>query len=257
MVGAGILLVGLLLSTFVAVPAMPIETRSVNCTSSERLAGLCATVSGDAVEIGATVTTPGGTPRVRTIGGGNGAPVALPIIWKCMDNTGCDETTPGTSPVTLSDLASFRPVTGSQYMQPNGWMVVGLDANFYVDSTQHLITGALLGQATTVRFTPVAFRWDYGDGTVGSRSSAGATWAALGIREFDATPTSHVYDTAGTYTVRLSVSYAAEYSVGGSAFVPVAGRVTVPVNELQVTVGSATTVLVDRDCAAQPGGPGC
>ncbi|MBC7589829.1 MAG: hypothetical protein H7226_02140, partial [Salinibacterium sp.] len=34
-------------------------------------------------------------------------------------------------PITLADIASFRPASGVAAMEPNGWMVVGLDTNFF------------------------------------------------------------------------------------------------------------------------------
>lgn len=241
------------------------------CDASNIWIGGCATTSDSSVDIVGSVTTPGTQPSNSGGGAGGGSGDAAgsgslgrpaPVL-KCFSNEVCRSTpvpaavTPGTPPVTLRDLASFRPIAGSQHMEPDGWMVVGLDANFYLDSGQHLVVGTLLGRPATVRFTPVAFTWDYGDGTLVTRTTGGSTWAALGIREFDPTPTSHVYRSPGTYTVRLSVGYAAEFQVAGSAFFPVAGRLTVPVNDLVVTVGGATTVLVAEDCGARPDGPGC
>ncbi len=82
-------------------------------------------------------------------------------------------------------------------MQPDGWIVPGLDANFYAVTAPHVVNGTLLGQPASVRFTPVAFHWDYGDGNAATRSTKGATWEALGIPEFEPTPTSHVYATRG------------------------------------------------------------
>lgn len=237
------------------------------CTGLGLFAG-CGTTTENSVDVVGTSTTPGAPPTqsgsTRPIGSGAGGGPALPApVIKCFSNEVCRPTatavatTPGTPAVTLRDLASFRPVAGSQHMEPDGWMVVGLDANFYLDSGQHLVAGTLLGQPATVRFTPVAFRWDYGDGSVLTRTTGGATWAAMGIREFDPTPTSHAYAAEGSYTVRLTVSYAAEFQVGGSAYIPVAGRLAVPVNDLVITVGSAATVLVAQDCGARPDGPGC
>jgi hypothetical protein len=142
-------------------------------------------------------------------------------------------------------------------MQPNGWMVPGLDANFYAVTSQHVVNGTLLGQQASVRFTPVAFHWSYGDGSAATRATKGATWAALGIPEFGATPTSHVYQTEGEYTIRLTIDFAAEYRFAGSPYYPIAGVIPVPANDLHVSVGGAKTVLVERDCAANPTGPGC
>ena len=43
----------------------------------------------------------------------------------------------------------------------------------------------------------------------------------------------------------------------GGPFVPIAGTITLPANELHITASGAKTVLVDRDCTVAPRGPGC
>jgi len=77
-------------------------------------------------------------------------------------------------------------------------MVVGLPTNFYARTGTHIVSGALLGSPADVRFTPVGYRWRYGDSSAARLTTPGATWQALGLREFDATPTSHTYRAAGT-----------------------------------------------------------
>ena len=159
--------------------------------------------------------------------------------------------------VTLADIARFRPTPGIQRMEPDGWVVVGLPANIYSIVDTQIVAGELLGQSADVRFTPVAWQWNYGDGTVATLPTRGGTWAALGLREFDATPTSHIYQRAGSYTIRLSIVYRAEYRIAGGPFTPIAGTITLPANELHITASGAKTVLVDRDCTIAPRGPGC
>jgi len=159
--------------------------------------------------------------------------------------------------VTLSDIARFRPSPGIQRMEPDGWVVVGLPANIYSIVDRQIVPGELLGQSADVRFTPVAWHWSYGDGATATLATKGGTWAALGLDEFDATPTSHVYKRAGSYTIRLSISFRAEYRIAGGPFVPIVGTITLPANELHITASGAKTVLVDRDCTIAPRGPGC
>ncbi len=142
-------------------------------------------------------------------------------------------------------------------MEPDGWVVVGLPANIYSIAGAEIVPGELLGQSADVRFTPVAWHWDYGDGTAATIATPGGTWRSLGLREFDATPTSHVYRAPGDYTIRLSIRYRAEYRISGGGFVPIAGTLVLPANELYITAGGAKTVLVDRDCTVAPRGPGC
>ncbi|QNO38420.1 PKD domain-containing protein [Protaetiibacter sp. SSC-01] len=142
-------------------------------------------------------------------------------------------------------------------MEPDGWVVVGLPANIYSLVDREVVPGELLGQSADVRFTPISWHWDYGDGTRATLLTKGDTWSGLGLREFDATPTSHVYRAPGNYTITLSIRYRAEYRIAGGAFVPIAGTIVLPANELHITAGGAKTVLVDRDCTVAPRGPGC
>jgi hypothetical protein len=142
-------------------------------------------------------------------------------------------------------------------MQPDGWTVAGLDTNFYAVAPAQIVTGTLLGRRAEVRFTAVAFHWTYGDGTGAVRATPGGTWRQLRVAEFDPTPTSHVYAQLGDYTIRLRIDYRAEYRFAGPDFLPIAGTISLPANDLHLTVGDAKTVLVDRDCASDPTGPGC
>jgi hypothetical protein len=172
----------------------------------------------------------------------------------------CDRGTWGatTLPVpTLNDIAAFRPTRGVNHMEPNGWFVVGLDANFYATGGASVVPGTLLGYDASVRFTPIRWQWYYGDGAMATRLTKGGTWASQGIAEFDPTPTSHVYQAAGTYYIDLAIGYRAEYSFNGSSYAPIAGTLWLPANRLVATVGSAKTVLVERDCTLNPAGPGC
>jgi PKD repeat protein len=142
-------------------------------------------------------------------------------------------------------------------MQPNQWMIVGLATNFYANASTHIVDGTLFGGTAQVRFTPTTYNWNYGDGTSATLSTAGTTWAKQKITEFDPTPTSHVYNEPGNYTIILHVTYAAEYRVAGSTWKNVLGALTIAAPPLTATAGHATTVLVDKDCIANPTGIGC
>ncbi len=164
-----------------------------------------------------------------------------------------------TMPVTLADVARFRPNAGTDHMQPDGWMIVGLPANFYARAVQHIKAGTLLGEAASVRFTPARYVWSYGDGSTRTSSTQGSTWSALGLTEFDATPTSHTYQNPGRYVIDLTIGYAPEYRLASSAdWIPLAGYVWVPANRLvAVAAAGAKTVLVEDACTVNPRGPGC
>lgn len=237
-----------------------------NCSPQDIRLGTCsvdASVGADDVTLTGTATSPGSGGAGASSGSGHHT---NPPTYVCqiIVETRClarkprpNPSAPAAQPVTLRDIASFRPAPGVQYMEPNGWVVPGLDANFFSVVDQQLVNGALLGQPATVRFTPVRWHWNYGDGSAAIRATKGATWAAQGLQDFDRTATSHVYDAEGEYVIRLSIDFRAEYRFGSTGFVPIPGTINLPANDLRVTVTGAKTVLVEHDCVANPAGPGC
>lgn len=235
---------------------------AADCTIGGGLTGTCTTggINGGGVDVIGTIGSPGSgggsTPGGGSGVGGSGGASGPPVIWKCLTVT-CGSDSPGAQPITLSDIASFRPTPGVQHMQPDGWTVPGLDTNFYAVTGVHVVNGTLLGQPASVRFTPVAFHRSYGDGGTADLSTMGGTWQSLGVGEFDPTPTSHVYAQEGRYTIRLVIDFAAEYRFAGSPYYPINGVLPLPANDLYITVDGAKTVLVEHDCVANPNGPGC
>lgn len=230
---------------------------SSGCNAVQVAQQVCTSgsIGNGTATIGGTTGSPGSGSH--STGGHTSTGGTSHGVLHCMQRGGCPTAAPGAEPISLSDIASFRPRPGVQHMQPDGWMVPGLDANFYAVTSQHVVNGTLLGQPASVRFTPVSFHWTYGDGGAATRSTKGATWEAQGIPEFGPTPTSHIYATEGRYTIRLTIDFAAEYRFAGSPYYPIDGILPLPANDLHVTVDGAKTVLVEHDCAANPSGPGC
>lgn len=159
--------------------------------------------------------------------------------------------------VRISDLVNIRPMAATWQMEPSGWMLVGLPANFIAQASAHTESGLLLGFAADVHFTPVGYRWDYGDGTARTTTSGGATWAAQGLPEFSETATSHTFAASGGYTIAVAVVYTAEYRFAGQGWRTIDGTLAVPQSPLAALAGDARTVLVAEDCIRNPRGPGC
>ena len=246
------------LAVAITLSASPMKaTADGTCGFNEAHTTGCPTVTGS---IGPTDVTLTGTENPRdTLP--HGSPHEPTAIDECDDPSSVTCLRPYiarvTAPVTLADIAAFRPATPVDRMEPNGWTVVGLDTNFYATGSAHVVSGTLLGQPADVRFTPVQWHWSYGDGEAAIHPYPGSTWAAQGVHEFDPTGTSHVYRQLGSYVIDLDVDFAAEYRYAGGPWVTIAGALTVPASRLSITVGDAKTVLVARDCARNPGGPGC
>jgi hypothetical protein len=249
-----------MLFSLVPLGGAPLE----DCAQPNIYDGSCpqikSSISDGRVDLDATNDTPGATPPTNSpprtspnddISGGQPAEGAGPTEPPFWDDITIIE------PVTLADLASFRPLTGTTNMEPNGWTIAGLPTNFWNTATTHTLTGPLLDRPATVQFTPVATRYNYGDGTPPVRTPLGSSWANTGVAEFGPTNTSHIYRTTGTYTVTPQIDFTVQYTYNGGAWVPIDGILTASADSLTATVVRASTVLVTDDCIGTPNGPGC
>jgi hypothetical protein len=234
---------------------------SAPCTQYQIRFGTCVSgnINGGGVDLSGHTGAPG-SGSGKPGGKGKGkppAPICQGLPAACQKIIVIPPGAPGNPGVTINDLKNFPAIPGTDHMEPNGWMVVGLDTNFYSVVGVETVNGILLGQPASVRFTPVAWHWTYGDTTGATRGAPGTTWAAQGIPEFDPTPTSHVYRAEGTYFIDLSITFTADYKYATGNWTHVLGTITLPANRLEATAGDAKTVLVNRDCTQNPSGPGC
>ena len=163
---------------------------------------------------------------------------------------------PPSRPITVADLVRLAPRGAGVGTDPGNVGVAGLPANAVSRATVETASGTVLGRAVSVRFTPVAFDFSYGDGTTATTSTGGADWGALGQKPFTPTATSHVYAARGTYTLAVTVRYAAEIDTG-AGWRTVPGTVAGGTSRQEIRIYAARTALVGRTCAENPTGPGC
>lgn len=163
------------------------------------------------------------------------------------------------APVSISqdDLASFSPQIPVLQSQPRGWSVISVPTNFYSPTQQHTVSGTLLGEAVEVRFTPVAFTWNFGDGTLFTSQTGGATWQQLSQKEFTPTVTSHVYASEGNFQIILTTNFSVEYRWADEPWQSIPGQVSSSSAPLSLTVTSANTVLVTGPCGNNRSARGC
>ncbi len=159
--------------------------------------------------------------------------------------------------VSLEDVAQFVPRSASIRSQPNGWALVGAPVNLFTDATTQVVDGVLLGRPAQVRFVPVGFAWDHGDGTSTTVQGPGASWRELGQPDFSATDTSHVYPTMGDRNVTLTIAYSPSYRFDGGAWQQIPGTLPVQVGPMTIHVLEGSTVLVSGACGTRDAGPGC
>jgi hypothetical protein len=270
LLSSAVLLVGLAATSQPAVAATP------ECDFAQRLAGICTSGSSDGtgVDVRGT-TTRGGTDGSASSGGGGSAgpgraltdaELAALLDEVCFGNGVCGirdsvvlnpripaqppaDPAPGAESapvVTISDLARFLPATAALHAEPDGWAVVGVPANFWADADAATVSGELLDQPAQVRFTPQAYRFDYGDGSSRTAATAGSSWAALGQEELTETPTSHVYRSRGSVRAQVTVVYSAQYRFAGGPWIDVAGAVSGTTPPQRVLVVVERTALTTR-----------
>lgn len=158
-------------------------------------------------------------------------------------------------PITMSDLAQFRPFVGELVVEPDGWGVVGTPTNFYATAETHTMDGELFDAPIEVRWTPSSYVFDYGDGTVETSDASGAAWRGT-EESWTETATSHVYAERSDVTASLTVVFTAEVDAGGGWFA-VPGTLPVEAPSVGVKVFEVDTVLTNGDCMVNPQAAGC
>lgn len=153
-------------------------------------------------------------------------------------------TTPPTPPRSVSELGEFTPDRPGLAIQPGEWSMPRLPTNFVANASTHRQSGELVGWPIQVRFIPHRFHWSFGDGNRATFSDAGRTWAALGLRQFDPTPTSHVYQRPGTYQVSVRVEYRAEFRFVGESWQRLSGTVSSTSHGTRVRVLTVSPLLL-------------
>lgn len=253
---------------------------AASCSADDQSAGFCSTDgTGVTVDL-STTTNSSGQPGSEGLGDQNsgtsspsdsqpspemlcaaavGPPSAfcrsLRPVGVMVGGTPGAPASPGRS-IVITDLARFAPSDATVSAEPQNVAVVGLPANFVSTARTETVPGTVLGRALTIRFTPVSYLFDYGDGERRDSTTPGTPWDAAGQPQFTPTDTSHVYKTPGTFTATVTVTYSAEIDLG-SGWQSISGTLTGPPSRQSIRVVTARTALVQGTCAERPTAPGC
>ncbi|MEN3362074.1 MAG: hypothetical protein V7637_6056, partial [Mycobacteriales bacterium] len=140
-------------------------------------------------------------------------------------------------------LRAFRELPlyrGGIRTDPRNWTLVNLETFFWCGGAggrscallgQGQRTVVLLGQQVQVRPRIIAYRWRFGDGSAQTVTAAGGR-------------VGHIYRHRATAAVSVTLTWTAEFSVGGQAFQPIAGTTTTTSPPLALPVRQARPVLV-------------
>lgn len=140
--------------------------------------------------------------------------------------------------------------------QPGPHTLRGKETNVWADAATQTFNLTMIGQKVTITATPVAYTWDYGDGTNwGPTPIHGAPLHEDRIGE--QTQTSHVYVATGRLAINLTTHFNGTYTVNGGPELPIPGQGNIPSPALPLTVWRAETHLYADNCFQNPHGVGC
>jgi hypothetical protein len=148
------------------------------------------------------------------------------------------------TPAVTADLVlrAFRELPlyrGAIHADPRAWTLVNLDTYFWCANAAGQSCAAigngeqtviLLGRKVRVRPRIVSYTWSFGDGGEETVTGGGR------VR--------HVYREPGRATVRVTLTWTAEFAVEGQPFQPIAGTTTTTSPALVLPVRQARPVLV-------------
>lgn len=149
------------------------------------------------------------------------------------------------------------PVVGATIgSQPGPHTLRGEETNVYANAATQTFNLTMLGQQVTITATPVAYTWNYGDGTTwGPTPHHGAPLHEDRIGE--QTQTSHIYTATGRLSLSVVTHFDGTYSVNGGPNLPIPGQGNIPSAPLGLTVWRAETRLYADNCFENPDGVGC
>ncbi|MEV8182636.1 hypothetical protein [Specibacter sp. NPDC078692] len=149
------------------------------------------------------------------------------------------------------------PVVAAEFgSQPGPHTLRGKETNVWATASTQTFNLTMLGQNVTITATPVAYTWNYGDGTIwGPTPIHGAPLHQDRIGE--QTQTSHIYTETGRLTISVTTHFDGTYTVNGGPELSIPGQGNIPSPAQPLTVWRAETHLYADDCIVNPNGIGC
>lgn len=129
---------------------------------------------------------------------------------------------------------------------PAGYLPVGMDLIAYADPSDQVLDTVLLGTPVRVRAIPVSYHWDFGDGSTLNTTSPGHPYPSHDVASR--------YEHEGWYDVRLTTTFAGQYSVAGGPWEDIDGTITVDSDPVAVYSKSYESRLVPANPAKRPTG---
>ena len=140
------------------------------------------------------------------------------------------------------ELARLPLVASPVSVPPNGWVMVNMDTVVFTSRDAQVLDVVVLGTPVRVSARPVAFSWDFADGSVPLVTSDPG-------RPYPHQTVAHTYTRGGSYAVTLITTWEADFQVIGSGtWTPVPGTATTTSPGAPLQVYEARSHLVDGPC---------
>ncbi|MDN4611170.1 PKD domain-containing protein [Arthrobacter burdickii] len=164
---------------------------------------------------------------------------------------------PEEAPIVIT-LAEFQkqPVLASVIIsQPSNFGLRNAHSNIYAEAREQEFTFEFQDATIVLKARPVAYQWNYGDGTSATTTTPGGP--VQGDAFDTETPTSHQYAQTGDFNLTLTTFFAGDYSVDGGPFQPVAGEAAVVSVPHLMSIWRTQGHNVSQNCIENPTGIGC
>lgn len=190
-------------------------------------------------------------------------PAARPAAPQARPQPATTETKEEVPEVSASDFAVLpikAPKVGADL---DGFGLRNGVTNIYVTGGVQVLQTDVLGQGVQVRATPVAYAFDYGDGSPINRTKKpGAPLPVGTLRNPDTafetdTATSHRYKETGTYYASVTTTFSGEYRVAGGPWQQIQGTTDVSGAPFTIDIWRTTHLHVTEPCRHGQTTAGC
>lgn len=144
--------------------------------------------------------------------------------------------------VTPAQFRSF-PIKGSRVnSNPKQFSLRNGHVHLWASSETQTFTTRIAETDVEIRAIPIAWRWDYGDGSSRSLNQPGNPMPSHTLH--DKTPTSHSYLETGLFNVNLTTFYRGEFRVSGGSWQTIPGQAAVPSEAVPIDVWRTEKELI-------------
>ncbi|MFR0637849.1 hypothetical protein RF641_07670 [Arthrobacter sp. LS16] len=140
-----------------------------------------------------------------------------------------------TFPIKASKLSS----------DPNGFTLRNGNTHFWASHDSQEFNSNLSGADVKIRAIPVQWNWNYGDGTTRKLHSSGQPSPEHTLH--DETPTSHIFEETGKFSVGVTTLYRGEFSVDGGPWQSIPGQAAVPSTPITMDVWRTKKELIANE----------